>query len=224
LPNSSLVIISQPDQKGALQKRLGADPTVLIFPDSDSLQALEIILSTQPKIVALNKTFVTTARGAGLVARLKSDPALTGTDVRVLIEDENRMPLLLSDPATSAEKALLETSRPLDRAGTRAALRYVMDRRAVVVNGERGNLIDLSVTGAQVLLPMRVRLNEPVRMVFSDKGGEPRYGGTIVWSVAVPGGGTIQYRAGVKLINPDTQWLEDYCVRFGGKPDLTFGV
>jgi hypothetical protein len=220
----SLVIIGQADQTAALQKRLGADPAVVIFPESDSLQALERILATQPKIVALNKTFVTTARGAALVARLKGDAELSGIDVRVLIEDENRIPLVLSDPAVSTEKALLETSRPVDRAGTRAALRYVMDRRGIVVNGERSKLIDLSSTGAQVLMPVRVRPNEPVRIVLSDKGGEPRYSGTIVWSVAVPSGGTIEYRAGVKLVNPDIAWLEEYCVRFGGRPDLTFGV
>jgi hypothetical protein len=99
-----------------------------------------------------------------------------------------------------------------------------MDRRPIVVNGERCSLIDLSVTGAQVLLPIRVRPDEPIRIVLSDEAGETRFPGTVVWSLAVPTGGTIQYRAGVKLAKPDTKWIDNYCVRFGGRPDLTFGA
>src|SRR5207245_2869981 len=135
-----------------------------------------------------------------------------------------KVPLLVANQATSSEKALLETSRPLGRAGTRAALRYVMDRRAILVNGERSHLIDLSVTGAQVLLPARVRPNEPVRLVLSDNAGETRFPGTIVWSVAMPTGGSIEYRDGVKLSKPDSKWIEDYCLQFGGRPALTFGA
>ena len=135
----------------------------MVFSDSDSLPAIDTILAGRPTIVALNTTFATTARGAALVARIKGDADLTGIDVRVLIEDEHHVPLALSHPAPTSENMLIETSRPLGRAGTRAALRYLMDRRAILVNGERGHLIDLSVTGAQVLVPMRMRPNEPVR-------------------------------------------------------------
>ena len=99
-----------------------------------------------------------------------------------------------------------------------------MDRRAVVVNGESSALIDLSVTGAQVLLPTRVRPDEPVRLVLSDDSGEARFPGTIVWSVAVPIDGSIRYRAGVKLSKPDAKWIESYCHQAGGRPDLTFGA
>jgi hypothetical protein len=119
---------------------------------------------------------------------------------------------------------LVETSRPLGRAGTRAALRYLMDRRVILVNGDRGQLIDLSATGAQVLVPMRLRPNEPVRVWLPDETGEVRCPGTVVWSVAVPVGRTIQYRAGAKFTKPDPKTLEDYCTRFGGRPDLTFGA
>lgn len=219
----SLVIISTPEHARALRKRL-EDPAVAVFDDTDSLHALEAIQTTRPKIVALNSMFAETARGAALVAQLKGDSRLRGIDLRVLIEDENKVPLVLADQATSSEKALLETTRPLGRAGTRAALRYVMDRRAILVNGERSHLIDLSITGAQVLLPARVRPNEPVRLVLSDEAGDSRFPGTIVWSVAVPTGGSIQYRAGLKLSHPDKKWIEGYCLQFGGRPDLTFGA
>ena len=218
------VVISHSDHAVALQERFQADPTVVVFDDSNSIPALDAILAGHPKIVALNTTFVKTARGAALVARLKGDADLRDVDVRVLIEDEHQVPLLLSDSAPSLEQVLIETSRPLGRAGTRTALRYVMDRRAILVNGERGHLVDLSVTGAQVLVPMRLRPNEPVRLLLSaDKGGM-RCPGIVVWSVAVPIGRTIQYRAGVKITHHDWKAIEDYCARFGGRPDLTFGA
>ena len=218
------VIISTPEHMRAVRKRLADDPAVAVFADTDSLKALEAIQTTRPKLVALNRMFAETARGAALVAQIKGDPGLSGIDVRVLIEDESKVPLVIADQTTPSEKALLETSRPLGRAGTRAALRYVMDRRAVLVNGERSQLIDLSITGVQVLLPARVRPNEPVRLVLSDDAGETRFQGTIVWSVAVPTGGSIEYRAGVKLSKPDTKWIESYCHQFRGRPDLTFGA
>jgi PilZ domain-containing protein len=219
-----LVIISTPAQAPSLRERLGQDPAVAVFADTDSLKVLETIATMRPKIVALNPTFADTARGAALVAQLKSDSDLSDIDLRVLIEDEKKVPLMISDHATSSEQALLEISRPLSRAGTRAALRYVMDRRPIVVNGETSSLIDLSVTGAQVLLPARVRPNEPVRLVLSDETREARFPGTIVWSIAVPTGGSIHYRAGVKLSKPDAKWIESYCQQTGGRPDLTFGA
>jgi hypothetical protein len=219
----SLVIISTPEHVSALRKRL-EDPGVAVFADTDSLQALEAIQAKRPTIVALNSLFAETARGAALVAQIKGDSRLSGIDLRVLIDDENKVPLAIADQGTSSEKALLETSRPLGRAGTRAALRYVMDRRAILVNGERSHLIDLSITGAQVVLPARVRPNEPVRLVLSDDAGETRFPGTIVWAVAVPIRGAIEYRAGVKLAKPDTKYIESYCRKFGGRPDHTFGA
>jgi hypothetical protein len=219
-----LIIISTPAHVPALRKRLGGDPGVVVFADMDSLKALETIATAGPQVVALSPAFADTARGAALVAHVKGDSRLSSIDLRVLIEDQHNVPLVIAYQATSAEKALLETSRPLGRAGTRAALRYVMDRRGIVVNGEQSALIDLSVTGAQVLLPNRVRPNEPVRVVLSHEASEARFPGTIIWSVAVPAAGSIQYRAGVKLSNPDTEWIERYCRQVGGRPDLTFGA
>ena len=72
-------------------------------------------------------------------------------------------------------------------------------------------------------MPMRVRPNEPVRLVLSEAAGEERCPSAIVWAVAVPTAHTINYRAGVKLARPDAKGLERYCARHGGAPDRTFG-
>jgi hypothetical protein len=220
----SLIIVTNSQHAAALAGQLRPDSGIAVFADSDSLRALDAILDARPKIVALDPTFADTARGAALVARLKGDARLSGIDLRVLIEDEDKRPLMLADADVTPEQALVETSRPLDRAGTRAAVRFRMDRRAVLVNGERSHLIDLSVSGAQVMLSARVRPDEPVRLVLPDETGEKRWSGTVVWSVAVPAAGTIHYRAGVQITKPDAEWLEDYCRKYGGAPDLTFGA
>ena len=96
----------------------------------------------------MHSAFAATSRGASLISALKLKPRDTGTAVRVFIEDEVKAPLLLAETSLTPAEALLETSRPLDRAGTRQAARYPMNRRPVAINGDAGQLIDLSVSGA----------------------------------------------------------------------------
>jgi hypothetical protein len=157
------------------------------------------------------------------VAGLKARPNGTGTAIRVLIEDEAKAPLMLFQPSLSAYDVILETSRPLDRAGTRQASRYPMERRAAVVNGEPCQIIDLSVTGAQVQVPIRLRPSQVARLSIPDDAGELRCQGTVVWSIAVPSGHGIQYRFGVEFVNPDRKRLEAICAKFGSAPDPTLG-
>jgi PilZ domain len=198
-----------------LRKRLRTDSGIAVFSDTESLQALEAILSRPPRIVTLDLTFAATSRGAAMVTRLKTEPSLSGIELRLLIEDETNVPLILSQAVTSPEQALWQTSRPLDRAGTRQAVRFPMDRRAVMVNGEHGHLVDLSVTGAQMLVPMRLSPSQSVRCVMLfDESTEIRCQGTVAWSVAVPSGAAVQYRAGVQFINPDSTRLSACCVQY----------
>src|SRR2546425_9502510 len=181
---SFAVIIVKSEHAAAIRKRLGPDSPVSVFPESDSLQAVETILKRPPKILALDATFATTARGATLVARLKTEK-LNGVELRVLIDDESKVPLILSQTSTAPETALMQTSRPLDRAGTRRAVRYAMNRRAVLVNGEHSHLVDLSVTGAQIILPMRVRPTQQLRPILSDEWTDTKWPGGAPWTVPV---------------------------------------
>ena len=219
-----VVIIAQLEQTGAIRTRLGTQSGAAVFAEAESLQAVEAILKHPPKILALDPIFVATARGATLVARLKSESRLKGVDLRVLLEDEAKVPLILSDQADSPEAALLQTSRPLDRAGTRRADRFPMNRRPITVNGEPSHLVDLSVTGAQVLVPIRLRPTQPVRLTLADPSIETRCQGTVTWSVALPSGSALQYRAGVEFVNPDTARLAAICAQSGIAPDRTFGA
>ena len=159
-----------------------------------------------------------------MVMRLKTEPSLSGIELRVLIEDETKVPLILSQAVTSPAKALLQTSRPLDRAGTRQAARFPMGRRVVVVNGEHSHLVDLSVTGAQVLVSIRLNPAQSVRITLFDESTEIPCQGRVAWSVAVLSGAAVQYRAGVQFVNPDSTRLSAFCVQYGSPPNPILGT
>ncbi len=224
MDSPTAVVIVRSEHVAALRKRLGSQSPVAVFSDAESLQVVKALLARPPRILALDATFAETSRGATLVATLKADRHLSGVELRVLVEDEDKVPLMLSRPVVSPEKALLQTSRPLDRAGTRRAARFPMNRRAIVVNGDHSHLVDLSVTGAQVLVPMRLRPGQSVRLTVSDASTGIQCQGTVAWSVAVPTGATVRYRAGVEFMNPDATRLAAICAEFGGAPDPTFGA
>jgi hypothetical protein len=134
------------------------------------------------------------------------------------------MPLLVVTETNMApEDIVLETSRPLDRAGTRQALRYPMNRRMVAVNSEAGQLIDLSVSGAQVQTAIRLRPLKVARLVVPDETGDIRMQGTIAWAIGVPVAGALQYRAGIEFVKPDKQLLAAFCEKHGGAPDPLLG-
>lgn len=216
MDSATAFVVVRADHVAATRERLKGEWPVVVFSDADSLQLLAALLAGAPTVLAIHQTFAATSRGATVVARLKTEPRLSVTVVRVLIEDEDKTPLLLSQTTLSPEEALFETSRPLDRAGTRQAARYAMNRLAIAVNGERGHLVDLSVTGAQVQVSMRLRPSQVVRIIVRDQSADIRCQGTVAWSIAVPSGGTVQYRAGLEFIGPDSARLTAFCAQYGG--------
>lgn len=215
------VVIVRPEHLTSVKKRLSEADFVAVFSETEWLQVEDSVLARPPEVLVMQSAFAATSRGATLVSALKNKPREHGTALRVLIEDEVKAPLLLTETDLSAADALLETSRPLDRAGTRQAARYPMNRFEVVVNGERGQLIDLSVSGAQVQTPQRLRPLKVARMSISMETGDAKLQGTVAWAIAVPGNGMIQYRAGVEFVNPDRQFLAAFCAKHGGAPDPT---
>jgi hypothetical protein len=65
---------------------------------------------------------------------------------------------------------------------------------------------------------------QSVRLILPGDSAELRGQGTVVWSIAVPAGGTIQYRAGIEFINPDSAGLSAFCARYGSAPDPKLGA
>lgn len=218
------IVIVRPEHLTSLKKRLAETDHVAVFSESEILQVQDQLLARPPDVLLMHPTFAATSRGATLIAALKAKPRDTGTAIRVFIEDEVKAPLIISETNLAGAEALLETSRPLDRAGTRQAARYPMNRRVVAVNGDAAQLIDLSVSGAQVQVEGRLRPLKVARLVMPDEAGDVRLQGTVAWAIAVPSGSSIQYRAGVEFVNPDRERLTTYCEKYGGTPDPTLGA
>lgn len=209
-----MILIAKSEIVGALRNRLGADPSAHIFADTDSLIALDVIVSMRPKVVGLDPSFATTSRGAALIARVKADPELAGVDLRILVEDETHLPVLLGQQAVSADVAMATGSRPLDRCGTRRAPRFrVRADTTTLVNGEPSRLVNLSATGAQVLTPIRLQPNQAIRMVLLAEGGDLRIRANVAWSSLEVASNGLKYRAGAEFVDPDAQWIDAYCTR-----------
>lgn len=219
----SVVVIARAEQAAGLRKRLAADSTVALFSDAEALKALEAVLGQAPRILALDRAFAATARGAALVRQVKAEEHDCATEIRVLAEDEDNQPLILSSRLASVE-SVMRASHPLDYCGTRRALRFkVVDAVRLAVNGERGRLVNLSFAGAQLVLPVRIRPEEALRITLTEAlaEDETRVRGVVAWCTVEPTGSIIIYRAGVEFTDADTHRLEDLCIRYGSASHRT---
>ena len=70
----------------------------------------------------------------------------------------------------------------------------------------------------------RLRPLKVARLVLPDATGDIRIQGTVAWAIAVPSGGSMQYRAGIEFVNPDRKQLTRFCTVYGGVPDHTLGT
>lgn len=191
----------------ALRRRLGHDPTIAVFSEWEALEALRMILTNPPRTLVLDSTVVRSARGALVVSQLK---AHAGVDVRVLTDDEAKLPVLLGEQ----DIALQDASRPLDGCGTRGAARLKMKPHvATVVDGQRCELVNLSISGAQIVVPSRVQPPQSVRLTLADEQSENRLRALVAWSAIELAGSTIMYRAGVSFIDPDVSAIAVFCIR-----------
>jgi hypothetical protein len=221
MPIATSIVIVRPEHLGSIKKRLAEADFVAVFSETEWLSVQDSVLARPPEVLVMQSAFAATSRGATLVSALKAKPREHGTAIRVFIEDDVKSPLILSEAGLPAIDALLETSRPLDRAGTRQAARYPMHRRDITINGDTGEMVDLSVSGAQVQVASRLRPLKVARLVLMDEAHEIRLQGTVAWAIAVPGKGTITYRAGIEFVNPDKKKLSAFCAKYGGAPDPT---
>jgi hypothetical protein len=215
------IVIVRPEHLVSMRQRMADADFVGVFSESDLLLFKDKLLAQPPEIVLMHSDFAATSRGASLISALKSKQRDTRTAVRVFIDDEVKAPVLLANTAVTPAEALLETSRPLDRVGTRQAARYPMHQRPVAINGDPGQLMDLSVSGAQLQTAARLRPLKVARLVLRDATGDIHMQGTVAWAIAVPVGGSIQYRAGIEFVNPDKKQLTMFCTVYGGVPDPT---
>ena len=132
------VVIGASQYLEALRERAGGDGEVLTFTDRDALKALETITARRPQVIALERLFAATSRGAALINRIKADPSLASTQIRVISHDGSysrvskrraaaSTPAPISTPeAASMDAAPAGPGAAIDYRGTRRAPRYRM--------------------------------------------------------------------------------------------------
>jgi hypothetical protein len=120
-------------------------------------------------------------------------------------------------PAPAAPKKPLQFSDKA-RDAKRIRIRRGID---VVVDAVPGELVDLSLGGAQALLRQAVKPNQLVRMVVPTATGQLICKGRVVWvTFEQPGTSLSVYRTGVKFSDADPAAVETFMNDFCEKPSL----
>ncbi len=230
MSESCTVLIAAPDLLPVLKQRAAESDTtteILTFADADALRALEAITRRKPAVIALERMFASTPRGAALINRIKADPALIESEIRVVSPDTDytriaakRSPQPPSHggggaaTATAAAEVAVPT-QPLDHYGTRRAPRFklagIVD---VLVDGNTATLVDLSTVGAQVLTASVLKPNQRIRMALTEESGAIRFNASVAWAkFEIPPQSGPRYRAGIEFLDASTTAVGEFCER-----------
>ncbi len=215
MSNARTILIASPDLLPALRERIENGDEALTFPDTEPLRAIEAITRHRPQVVALERLFAATPRGAALIQRIRLDPALADCEIRVMSHDT---PYTRVTPHPGGEAAA-ETEPavpPPDQRGTRRAPRVrIREGVDVLIDGNWATLVDLSIIGAQVVGPAVLRPNQRVRLALTEGNATIRFNGVVAWAKFEMARTTAEprYRAGLEFVNADSSRLEAFCVR-----------
>jgi hypothetical protein len=212
--SSELVVIAAAQHLAALQQRPEyANATG--FPDSDALRALDLISRDRPSVIALERLFAATSRGAALINRIKADPSLAACEIRIVAHDSNYTrvsPRRPADQGAAPPVAVEEPPAPapaaqnLDWRGTRRAPRFkIQEGVEVAIDGNAAALMDLSVIGAMVVSPTTLKPNQRIRMSLPQDPRPIRFSAGVAWAAfEMPKGKPApQYRAGIEFFDAD---------------------
>ena len=188
-----MVLIAPRELLSALARQhTDAATEVLTFSNTEALRALEAITLRRPEIVALERLFAATPRGAALINRIKADPLLMQSEIRVIAHDSNYSRVSPRRLARAGDKTL-------DQRGTRRAPRFKMAAGArAIVDGRQAAIVDLSVHGAQISSAGQLKPQQRVQLTLSDAEGELSCTASVAWaSFEIPPNSGPRYRAGV---------------------------
>ena len=223
---SDTVLIASPDHLTLLKEREEFNDAQA-FADTDALRALETITRQRPTVVALERVFATTSRGAALINRIKADPALTSCEIRIVAHDSDyaRVSPRRSDPPTTvpagsapqpaAPVAVAEppppAAAPLDQRGTRRAPRFkLVDGIELQIDGNGATILDLSVVGAQVVSPTILKPNQRIRVTIPNGDRPLRFTGAVAWASFEIPKGVPRYRAGIEFFDADVASMNTF--------------
>jgi hypothetical protein len=212
--SADIVVIASGQHLRALQQR-PEYAEAQAFTDADALRALDVISRVRPSVVALERLFAATSRGAALINRIKADPELAACEIRIVAHDSNYTrvsPRRPTDAAAAAPVALEEPpaspppAQNLDWRGTRRAPRFkIVEGVDVTIDGNPATLMDLSVIGAMVISPTTLKPNQRIRMSLPQEKRPIRFSAGVAWAAfEMPKGKPApQYRAGIEFFDAD---------------------
>ena len=222
----SSVLIAPTEHLQILSGRSDLAGTIA-FADTDALRALDAITRQRPALVALERLFAATSRGAALINRIKADPALATCEIRIVAHDappdappdvphataHDAEPVrTVPRGAAAAVAEALPVAAPLDQRGTRRAPRFkIVDGVEVLIDSNPATLIDLSLVGAQVVSATSLKPNQRLRISFPDQSRPVRFSAAVAWaSFEMPKGGP-RYRAGIEFFDADPEAVGRFC-------------
>ena len=217
------MLIAAADLLPALKERSWViDTDLLTFAEEEALRALEEIIRRRPQMVALERQFAATPRGAALINRIKSDPTLSESELRVVAHDSDFTRVVprgatVPGAQVAPEPASIAVAAPatLDQRGTRRAPRYkIGGEMSVLLDGNAAKLVDLSAVGAQVVSSTILKPNQRVRMALTDDHGALRFNAAIAWAAfEIPPQRSPRYRAGINFVDADSNAVGAFCMR-----------
>jgi len=188
---SRTILIASPQHLSALH--CGDLREALAFSANDTLAALDVIKNQHPGVIALEDTYAATVRGRALIERVEVDPALRHCQVRIVTH--------VAAPAAAPEAS---DRRRAPRFKVSSGLEVSFDGQGVV-------LVDVSITGAQVISPSPLRPNQRGKITLIDTAeNTTRIRSGIAWASLELVGGAPLYRAGIQFSNPDTTALQGF--------------
>ena len=211
MPEVRTILIAAPELIPALRDRLGgSDDEVLTFADSEPVVALKAIVSVRPGLVALERLFAASPRGAALIARIKADPTLDSAQIRILSHDSKYSrvsPRLRPSGGAAARPASVHFD-----AGTRRAPRYRLREGLELIVQERpARLLDLSELGAQIAAKAPLKPRQEIHLQLDPAGHNLALDARVAWvQLELRRGGSI-YRAGVEFDSPDREAIARFC-------------
>ena len=228
------VLIGAVELLEAIRQSVPDDGEVLTFSDTEPLKALEAITARRPNVIALERLFAATPRGAALINRIKSDPSLADAEIRVVSPDgtyrvsPRRAPAPSGDtqPASDVQDAQLEivattpapsegaATQNLDFRGTRRSPRFRMSEGTEAqVDGVMATVVDLSRHGAQILCAVPLKPQQRVRMILGDDLGLAKFSASVAWASFEIPKGVSRYRAGVEFNDAEASAIDAFCMR-----------
>ncbi len=204
-----MILIADPELIPALRERVGgSDEDVLTFADSEPLLALEAISAERPKIIALERLFAASPRGAALISRIKSDESLDAIEIRILAHDSDYSRVSPRGP----RRRRVSAAPPRLDTGTRRVPRFRMrEGVTMMIENRPTTVVDLSELGAQVAGRSLLKPKQQVHALLDPGGAELELQGVVVWARVENVRGRQTHRAGIEFPLPDRAALAKFC-------------